>query len=146
MKLLGRPFNNEKLIQKQEEIRLEEERARAEKEIILEIQSMELEYKEFILEDKLFWPVGPDDEEVLECEVDLVDLLYSEFNQGSNSRIPYCPISIDTIKKYNDYIYLTLGYENVGYSGLYEEFYFEKKFNYENYEDILDYYDYNNDK
>jgi len=94
MKLLDRPFNNEKCTQKQEEIRLEEERT----------------------------------------------------NQGSNSQIPYSPISIDTIKKYNDYIYLRLGYENVGYSGLYEEFYYEKRFNYENYEDILDYYDYINDR
>lgn len=120
MKLLGRPFNNEKCTQKQEKIRLEEERARAEKEITLEIQTMELEYNEFILGDE-FCPTGPDDEEVLECEV-------------------------DTIRKYNDYIFLILGYENVGYNGIYEEFYYEKKFNYENYEDILDYYDYINDK
>lgn len=100
MRLLGRPFNNEKCTQKQEEIRLEEERARAEKEITLEIQTMELEYNEFILGDE-FCSIGPDDEEVLDCEVD------------------------------NDYIFLILGYENVGYSGLYEEFYYEKKFNYE---------------
>lgn len=90
------------------------------------------------------------DNEETEFEMDLTDesvhRIYSEFKPISNSQIPHSSLSIGRIEGYIDDIYMKLGYENVGHSGLYDMFYYEGKFNYENYEDILDYYNYVNDQ